>query len=296
MRGVRGASTLPLVGACVSAVLWAFGGIFAALTDCSGLVISFWRLWIGVVLYASLFALGRRRVRGELVRACAWGGIFLAGDMCFFFSAVRLTSVAIVTIVGSLQPVVVFVAARRLFGERRGPSDMAWMAAALGGVALTVVGASGSGPDRFAGDLLAFLAMLSWAGYWIASKRARERVGSLEYSTGVTVVAALVTTPVTLLSTGGVGSLTPRDWLLIASIALVPGAGHLVMNWVHRYLAASISSIIGNMSALVAALVAVPILHQSLSVPQVLGMALALTSVVVIVARHRSDPAPEGAP
>lgn len=296
MRGVRGASTYPLLGACVSAVLWAFGGIFAALTDCSGLVISFWRLWIGVLLYASLFALGRRRVRAELVRACAWGGIFLAGDMCFFFSAVRLTSVAIVTIVGSLQPVVVFVAARRLFGERRGARDVVWMAAALGGVALTVVGATGSGPDRLTGDLLALLAMLSWAGYWIASKRARERVGSLEYSTGVTVVAALVTTPVTLLSAGGAGSPTPRDWLLFASIALVPGAGHLIMNWVHRYLAASISSIIGNMSALVAALVAVPILHQSLSVLQVLGIALALTSVVVIVARHRSDPVAEGAP
>jgi threonine/homoserine efflux transporter RhtA len=59
------------------------------------------------------------------------------------------------------------------------------------------------------------------------------------------------------------------------------------MNWAHRYVDASISSILGCLSPLVAAVAAIPILNQSLSVSQVLGVLVGVGAIAAVAARHR---------
>ena len=95
--------------------------------------------------------------------------------------------------------------------------------------------------------------------------------------------------PVTLISDHGVGHLTAGDWLPLLLIAVIPGGGHLVMNWVHRYMAASLSSIIGNLNTLVAAVAAVPILGQSLTPVQGLGVVVALGGVIALAILRRGE-------
>ncbi len=277
------------VGASLAAVAWGFAGILAALTTCSGITASFWRLLIGACFYSVALAVKRRRLSAAVLRACVPGGLFLAGDVVFFFSAIKLTSIAIVSVIGAMQPVVVSLAARRLFAERRTGWDLTWMAVAIGGVVLTVVGTSSARPDRLSGCLLAAVSMLCWSAYWIVSKRARASYGSLEYTAGVTFVALIVLVPVTLISDHGVGHLTAGDWLPLLLIAVIPGGGHLVMNWVHRYMAASLSSIIGNLNTLVAAVAAVPILGQSLTPVQGLGVVVALGGVIALAILRRGE-------
>jgi drug/metabolite transporter (DMT)-like permease len=59
------------------------------------------------------------------------------------------------------------------------------------------------------------------------------------------------------------------------------------MNWAHRYVDASVSSVVGCLSPLVAAVAAIPILGQSLSVLQVGGVLVGLGAIAVVAARHR---------
>jgi drug/metabolite transporter (DMT)-like permease len=275
-----------LLGATFSAMLWGFGGILAALSTISGVAISMWRLWAAIIIYAMVLALSRRRLSWAILSACVPGGIFLAGEFIMFFSAVKMTSITIVSVVGALQPAVVYFAARRYHGERRPVVDFAWLAAALVGVGIVVVGNSSRGRSTLTGDLLAVGAMILWSAYWMASKSARYRVNSLEYTAGVSMVAAVVVTPIALVIDHGVGSLSTRNLVLILLITIVPGGGHLIMNWAHRYLAASTSSAIGNLSTLVASVAAVPILGQPLSMTQVAGILIALGGVIAIARRQ----------
>ena len=96
------------------------------------------------------------------------------------------------------------------------------------------------------GDLLAVGAMLSWSAYWLASKHARAVSDALEYTVGVTLVAALVMVPIVLLSSQSLSRVKATDWLWISLLAIVPGSAHLIMNWAHPYVDASISSVIGS--------------------------------------------------
>jgi drug/metabolite transporter (DMT)-like permease len=207
--------------------------------------------------------------------------------MSMFYSAVKLTSIVDATVIGALQPALVILAARRLFGERMDRWDAAWIVLAMLGVTATVLGPGVATNHELVGDLLAVGALVSWSAYWLASKRARERQGALEYTTGVTIMAALVVTPVVLISGQSLAHVHPGDWTWIVLLAVVPGSGHLAMNWAHRYVDASVSSVVGCLSPLVAAVAAIPILGQSLSVLQVGGVLVGLGAIAVVAARHR---------
>jgi drug/metabolite transporter (DMT)-like permease len=267
--------------------LWGFGAIFAALTFAPGLVLSFYRLWLGAALLAIIVFATGRRLSWATLRASWLGGVFLAGDMALFYSAVKVASVVDVTVIGAFQPVLVILAARRLFGERLARWDVLWIALAMVGVVATVLGPGAKSRHQLLGDLLAVGSLLCWSAYWLVTKHARELHGALEYTFGVTVMAAVTVTPVVLLSGQSLGHVKLGDWTWIILLAVVPGSGHLIMNWSHRYVDASISSVLGCLSPLVAAVAAIPILGQSLALFQLVGVLVGLGAIAAIAARHR---------
>lgn len=267
--------------------MWGFGGIFAALTFASGLVVAFYRLWLGATLLAILTYVLGKRLTWATLRATWLAGIFLAGDMTMFYSAVRLTSIVDVTVIGAFQPALVLLAARRLFNERMSRRDVAWILVAMVGVGVAVLGPGVASHHQVVGDLLSVGALLSFTGYWLVTKHARELHDAMEYTAGVTLMAAAAVTPIVLLSSQSLGRVKFGDWTWIVLLALVPGSGHLVMNWAHRFVDASVSSAISCLAPLVAAVAAIPILGQSLTLVQVGGVLLGLAAIAVVAARHR---------
>jgi drug/metabolite transporter (DMT)-like permease len=251
-----------------------------------GLVLTFYRLWIAAfILTAIVYATGRR-LTWTNVRASWLGGIFLAGNLAMFFSAVKGTSIVNVTVIGAFQPALVLIAARHLFGERMGRWDVLWIMLAISGVSVAVVGQGSSGPHDLGGDLLAVGALLCWSAYWLVSKHARVSQNAMEYTAGVTIMASIVMTPIVLLSGQSLTQVRAGDWIWISLMAIVPGGAHLVMNWAHRYVDASVSSAIGCLNPLVAAVAAFLILNQPLDAVQMLGLLLAIAAIAVVAARH----------
>jgi drug/metabolite transporter (DMT)-like permease len=94
-------------------------------------------------------------------------------------------------------------------------------------------------------------------------------------------------TGIVLVSGQSLRRVEAGDWLWICLLAVVPGSAHLLMNWAHRYVDASISSVIGASNPVVAAGAAVVILGQSLTLIQVLGGLVGLAAIGVVAARHR---------
>lgn len=59
------------------------------------------------------------------------------------------------------------------------------------------------------------------------------------------------------------------------------------MNWAHRYVDASISSALSRLTPLVAAVVAIPVLGQSLTFSQAIGVTVGLAAISMIAMRQR---------
>jgi drug/metabolite transporter (DMT)-like permease len=276
-----------LAASALAAVSWGFTGIFAVLATTPPLVLTFYRLWLTAVLFSIVLYTSGRRLTWALMRASWLGGVFLASDIALFISAVKLTSVVDVTVIVAAQPALVLMAARRLFGERMGRWDVFWILLAMVGVTVTVLGPGVTSRHQLVGDLLAVGALLSWSAYWLASKHARVMHNAMEYTAGLSITAAVVATPIVLLSSESLARVRAGDWLWISLLAIVPGIGNLVMNWAHRYVDASVSSTINCLNPLVAAVAAMVLLGQPLTVVQVGGILLGLTAISVVAAQHR---------
>ena len=204
-----------------------------------------------------------------------------------FFCAVKLTSVVDATVIGAVQPALVLIAARPLFGEKMGRWDVFWVLVAMAGVSAAVIGPGVAGRHELEGDLLAVGSLLSWSAYWLVSKHARESQHALDYTAGVTIVAALSLTPVVLISGESLGRVEAGDWLWIALLAVVPGSAHLAMNWAHRYVDASVSSVIGSSNPIVAAAAGFVVLSQPVTIVQIACGLAAIGAIAVVAVRHR---------
>lgn len=282
-----GRERIGIGASALAAISWGFTGVFAVLAFAPGLVLTFYRLWLTAVLFSIVLYASGRRLTWPAIRASSLGGVLLAGNIAMFFSALKFTSVVDVAVIVAVQPALVLIAARRLFGERMERRDVYWIALAMVGVVVTVLGPGAASRHQLVGDLLAVGALFCWSAYWLVSKHARAMHNAMEYTTGVTIAAAVTVTPIVLLSGQSLARVRAGDWLWISLLAIVPGTGNLVMNWAHRYVDASISSAISCLNPLVAAIAAMIILGQTLTVVQVGGILVGLAAIAIIAARHR---------
>jgi len=92
--------SLGLGAAVVAAALWGFGGIIVKLASSSALALSFYRLWIGAVALAVITLATGRRVTWMTMKYSWLGGLLFAGDLLTFYSAVKLTSIVVASLIG----------------------------------------------------------------------------------------------------------------------------------------------------------------------------------------------------
>lgn len=274
MLGV-GASSLAAVG-------WGSAGVIISLTTVTGLVVSFWRMWLGAAMLAAVLVARGRRPTLRMLRESWLGGVLLGADMMMFFTAVKLSGVAVPTVIGALQPALVMTMAWLLLGDRIARRDIAWTVVAVGGVVVIALGAGAPSSRQGAGDLLAVGSLLAWSGYFIAAKRAQPRIAALEYTTGVTVVAACASWIPILVTRSDLGSPNLADWGWLLVLAAVPSTAHLLMNWAHQHLEVSIASLIGSANPIVAAVLAYVVLGQSLTWLQILGGVMGIGAITVV--------------
>ena len=291
------------MGAATAAmVAWGLSGILVVLTKEPGLVVALERLLLGVPFVGALLAFTRRRLDWSTFWRTVPGGVLLCGDVAMFFSAVKLTSIADATVIGALQPALVLFVAGPLFGEKPLRADLVWTAVAIAGVGVVVLGSGGTGSHQVLGDLLALGSVCSWTGYWLVSKQARlvrraapgdgasstpsrQAIGTIEYTSGVMLVAAVAMVPVALISGQRFTAGTPLDWLWIGLMTLVPGGAHLASNWAHRFVGVTVSSVIVAANPVVAAGAAAIFLRQSLGLVQIIGGLAAIMAVAAVAGR-----------
>lgn len=268
----------PLVLVGVGVVLYATGPVMVQGSSVSGPVFSFWRLWIGAAVLGSLaIASARRRGRGGEGPRSGWrwpliGGACFGLHQLMMFSAVKMTSVVDVALMGALAPVVTALGAWWLFRERPGRRFHLWSLVAIAGGAYLAVGAAAGPTGNPGGMALAAANVVFFAGFFLVSKRSRDEIGVLSFLAGVMVVAATVVTVYGLLAGEAFGSITRTDLVLATAVAAGPGAvGHFVMTWPLRWVPANIPPVMRLAQPAIAGVLALVLLGEPLTWTHLLG-------------------------
>lgn len=285
-------STGGLAAVVVGTVAWGSTGIFVKEIRLDALPITFYRLWLGVIMLGALLLVRRRPLSLAVMSRSVVAGLFLAADIALFFSALKLTSVAVATVIGALQPALVLIVAGRFFGERVGWRVVVWTLVSIVGIAAVAVGPGVPRGEHLTGDALAVGSLAAFTGYWLVSKRVISAAADSDrYTFGVMLVAAVAMTPVALLCGEPLAPVRPPDWFWLALLALVPGSGHLLFNFAHRFVDVLVSSVVSAGNPVIASLLALLVLGEPLDAVQVAGGIVAVLAIAA-VAYHAADPRP----
>ncbi len=287
-----------VLAATTGVVLW--GGLVPlakSAEDVNGIVLGFHRLWIGAIAVLVVFYATGGRLSRQTLRTSFWGGVLFGLDIIFFFSAIKLTTVANATIVGALQPALLLYVGARWFGEQVNTALVGLTVIAITGAGIVAFGSASGGSEDWSlvGDLCALAALATWTGYFIASKRARESLSSLEYLAAFLVIATLVVAPVAVVAPGPFDP-GAEGWVIVFVVAVLSGGvGHFLMNFAHPHIPLYLASLLTLAVPVMSTTVALLFLDEPLNGIQVVGMAVVLVAVGLVVLRTERGKAADAA-
>lgn len=276
----------------VAVVFWGLGNVLVKYIRLPGLGLAFYRLTVGAVVYSLVLRISGGRLSRQAILTAAPGGIAFGLDMALFFVSLKHTSVADASVITALQPALVFLVAGPLFSEALSRRMIGWTAVAVIGVVIAIVGSSSTSGRTLFGDAAATASLFAWSYYFVASKQARRRLSALEYQAAMTVVAAFVVAPLALAQPHdlAVPDLATVGWVLV--MVLVPGGGHLLVNWAHRYSTITLASTLTLGIPVIGVLGAALLLAEPLTAVQLMGIAVALAALALVLRQPPSATVP----
>lgn len=283
-------SFLAYLALAIGIVSVSFSAILVRWANAPGTVASFYRMAVAAVLMAWPFY---RRVsaRGSLprlgVRVAMLGGVFFAADLAFWASGVVLSGATNPTLLANTAPLWVGLGSLIFFGDRFGVRFWIGLILAMSG-AMLILGHDSLRAATFGlGTLFGLIAAIFYGSYFLITQRGRESLDSLTYfwltalsaSLGLLAISLVLRQPLT-----GYSVLTYLNFLILGVVVQV--LGWLTINYAQGYLPAAIVAPTMLAQPVMTALLAGPLLGETLSLWQILGGVAVLTGVYTV---HRSQ-------
>jgi drug/metabolite transporter (DMT)-like permease len=266
----------------------AFSGIFYRWSEVSPETGAMYRALFGLPFLA-VIAMGERRRHGPMParsrRLAAIAGVFFAGDLIFWHYAIGAVGAGLATVLANLQVIVVGLVAWLLLGERPSRSVLVALPVVLAGVVLIsgIVGQGAYGEDPGLGVVLGLLTAVCYAGYLLVirgvGRDLRRPAGPVTVATAATAVSAAGVGIAlgTLQLAPGPSSLF---WLALLGITAQFGGSLLIAVSLPR-LPAVVTSIILLSQPVVTVGLAMVLLGEAPSIPQLVGVALVIGGIAL---------------
>jgi drug/metabolite transporter (DMT)-like permease len=276
--------------AAVSLAVGLFGIAWAAIlvrwAGVPGTVSAFYRLLFAAVVLVPWRAFVSRtpsQTTPAARRAAIVAGILFGADLALFNSAVMTTSATNAVLLGANAPIFVAFGGWLMYDERPGSRFWIGFAIALVGV-IAVVGADVVlHPALGVGDALAMAGAVCYGGYILWVRKSRVGMDTLTFSAWSSAVGAACLLPVALIGGFPLTGFSANTWATLAALALVSQViGQLLVAHALGRLPATLTSVVLLGQAPLTAILAWPLLGETLRAPQLLGGTLVLAGIAVV--------------
>lgn len=290
-----------VIAIIAASVIWGTTGTAATFApEVSALAIGAFAMGVGGILLV-INALGELvRDRALLLRhrrSLLLGGLSVAIYPLAFYSSMRLSGVAVGTVISIASAPLFTVMLEWLISKKR--ISRRWGLSFVVGAAGIVLLTLGQRPPAttvthsllpYLGVGLGLVAGLSYAAYsWVARHLIEQRVGSKSAMAGMFGIAAMLLLP-TLAITGHNLFATPTHAGVALYMAFIPMfIGYLCFSYGLRYIAASTATLITLLEPVVAVVLAVVIVGEWLSLSGWLGIPLVMLSLLLQTLRRPAE-------
>lgn len=265
----------------------AFSAIFTRQAEVAGTVSGLYRVAIAAIILAPLFLRNIRRgsvVRGRRIwLLAAAAGVFFVLDLAFWNSSLFLTNAANATLLGNDAPIIVGLVALLVFHERLRISYWIGLSIALCGMGIIIGFDLFSGSGIGVGDLMAMLAGCFYGLYMLVIQRVRVFMDTLSTLWISTVVGTVLLLALNLVMGRALWGFTFSQYAALFALGVVSQViGYLAINFALGHLPASIVSPTLLGQPVLTALLAVPLLSETLEPRQIFGGVVALVGIFLV--------------
>jgi len=102
--------------------------------------------------------------------------------------------------------------------------------------------------------------------------------------------------PVSIIDARGIYVPSGANWAWLAALVLVPGTGHLLVNWAHSRVRLVVSSMLVLSIPALSTVAAAVVLDEPITAVQVIGMVIVLGALAVVIKRETDTPSPAKVP
>ena len=284
---------LPYAALIFGVIALGFSALFVRWANAPGPVVGFYRIGLSTLILIPFFIV--RRGKGAPISKAILifpilGGLFTALDHGFWNTSVSFTSAANATLLANTAPLWVALFAWLVWKERLKAAFWIGLLLTLAGAAIVLGTDLLRQPTLGIGDILAITAGVFYAGYFLVTQRGRVHWDTLSYVWIVGLVSSICLLGISLSLGMPITGYPVQSYLAFLGAALVSQTGgYLAVGYALGHLPASLvaPTMIGQ--PVVTALLAIPLLEESLQAGQVVG-GLAVLAGIYIVHTSRENP------
>ena len=268
----------------LSVVAFSTAPVFVQASSTSGPVFAFWRSWIGIaVTFAAVALAGRLDLAlpgGREWKIPAWAGFFNAVSTTAFMIAVKFTSVADISLLTMLNPVLIALWAIPLFGERPGIRFRLWTLVAILGSFVVILGGSTGADGNPIGIALGVMSVIAYSLQFVTLKLARGTMDTMPLTIGYLLVSALFVSLFCLVTRQDIWQVTSRDIFYVVGLVIVPGGlGAILLTWSLRWVPANVPPLMNLALPFLAGAMAWSFLGEAVTLVHIGGGAVTLVGV-----------------
>jgi drug/metabolite transporter (DMT)-like permease len=282
-------SALPYLAIAFGVFALGCSALFVRWANAPGPVTGFYRMGLAslVLLPLALRQGGRRPWPKRGVLFAVLGGASLALDLALWTTAVFMTKVANATLFANTAPLWVALVGMAFLGERLPALFWGGLVITLSGGALVAGSDFLVHPTLGWGDVISLLAGVFHAGYYLCTQVGRRYLDSARYVWLAGACSAVCLLVICLAAGFPLTGYPPQTYLAFAAAALITqAAGYLAVGYALGHLPASVVSPTMTGQPVVSALLAIPLLGETLSHIQWLGGAAVIAGIYLINRAH----------
>ncbi len=281
-----------LIFIAVFSVSWA--SIFVRLTGASGVICATWRLVFSTIItWTMLILLGKidelRTLNNRAIILSILSGISLAIHFASWMESLFLLSVSISVTLVVTYPLITALIERFILGEKI--KIIQWigmMLAFLGVVALSFTSvknfSNNNDTNSFLGVILALIGAFTAAVYFTIGRMIRKRISTITYTSITYASAALILLAFSTSMGYNLTNYNSTTWIYFLLLAIVPMlGGHSILNYLLKYIKASIitATVLGEPVG--ASILAILILNEILPIHSYIYMMITIIGIFIVL-------------
>ena len=254
------------------------------LDNVPAVAISFWRMGFGALILWMISVIKKQTpLSYENRNKTIMAGIFLGIHFALFFGAIKLTTIANATFLGTLAPLFTYFIEKFILKRKHHTVLLLGLGLAITGAMIIVGNQFDFSSDFTLGNLLAIACSLFLGMAFIISEKIRRTVGTISYSRTLFLTATITLLIIAFFTNSSLTGFSHNEYGGLLLLGIVPTLiGHGSMYFAVRYVSPTVVASTPMGEPILASIFAWFLFQEAIGYPTLIGGVCTLLGLFII--------------